>query len=441
MTTTWTKERLKTVAGISATGKKRKEFSADETGIDVSKSKRQVNRRAIPKVIFSGILIAPVLGFFYLFVAGNLNLNKKVEVKAAEPDPEVEEMREQLEAVSAQLEEAEAQLAVVRQEQSKQEQPAEEEGEREAETSTPSPEPEVTPTPAPVAKPPPPRRVVRSSPTTRTTPVKAVPPPPPPPVVASVFGAGAVVVEQSPTEEITKASYTEQDYSQNSPSPIADNFSSQVPRIDPVLEAPLLQEQRMMTLRTGTSAKATLSTPWVQDLGTSERPGSSVVSVVLNQPLKAAGGKVFLPVGTTILVRAESLGQPDLIEFVAQSAHLPSGGAKIPLSEGAIRLTAAEGRPLVAMPVPDSDSNSQGGGLFDVLDAAGQAWSIGSRIDLDRSGELVEDLLRSQREVRYLLQERERYNQPNRSQLFFLPVGTELRLYVKQEVTVSDGSY
>ena len=439
MTTAWTKERLKTVAGISATGKKREEFSADETGIDVSKSKRQVNRRAIPKVMFSGILIAPVLGFFYLFVAGNLNLNKKVEVKAAEPDPEVEEMREQLEAVSAQLEEAEAQLAVVRQEQSKHEQPEGEEEDREPETPPPTSEPEVTPKTVPVAQPPPPRRVVRSSTTTRTTPVKSVPPPPPPPVVASVFGAGAVGVEQSPTEKITEASYREQNYSQNSLPPRASNFSGQVPRIDPSLEAPLLQEQRMMTLRTGTSAKATLSTPWVQALGTSERPGSSVVSVVLNQPLKAAGGKVFLPVGTTILVRAESLGQPDLIEFVAQSAHLPSGGRKIALSEGAIRLTAAEGRPLVAMPLPDS--NSQGGGLFDVLDAAGQAWSIGSRIDLDRGGELVEDLLRSQREVRYLLQERERYNQPNRSQLFFLPVGTELRLYVKQEVTVSDGSY
>ncbi|WP_036488300.1 hypothetical protein [Myxosarcina sp. GI1] len=427
MATIWTKEKLKAVAGVSAAETIESNLAIDAETEENSQLKRQVNRRAIPKAAFSAVLLAPVIGLVYLFASNNFSGDNQDEAKATEPDPQIKQLQQELEAVSEQLEEAEAQLAVVKQEQAL---PIKSQPEK-TPPKTESSKPASTPTPAPIARTLPPKRVApkRFIPEPVTAAPEVAPTPPPAPVMASVYGAGTgesdsstVVNARIEANSLPKATT------------VADYSSQQLPTIDPAIEAPLLQERQMLTLPTGTSARASLSSPWVEDLSgvTSER--SSITSVVLKQPLKAANGEIFLPARTTILVRAESLGRSELIEFVALEAHIPDRSSKITLPEGAIRFSTVEGKPIVAMPMPDEEERN--GDFLDVLDSASQAWEIGSQIG--SRGNLVENLMQSQREVRYLLQGREDYR--SYEQLYFLPVGTELRLYVRNEITIPAAS-
>ena len=445
--TAWTKEQLKSLARVSSTGKK--EVIVDDLPTeDVSKLKRKINKRAVPKVAFSALLLAPALGFTYMLASNNF-VNDQGEVKAAEPDPQTKQLLEKLDASNERIEELEAQLAVMKQEQSR---PV-----AEVVEEAPPPEPEVKKAvPKPAAKPPPPRkRVVRRTPPPVTSTQKRVrvQQPPPPPVVASVFGAGSRndFQENTPSQTDLVASrplrkedrqfvqVVDSSYD-GSGLTVANNY----PRIDPELEASLLQEQPMMVLKTGTTAKANLAVPWVRDFQSREA-GDKVISVVLTEPLRAAGRRIFLPAQTTILVRAESLGQPDIIEFVGVEAHLPtdSGGnsTKIELPEGIIRFSADNGQPLIALPLRDKSNKSQGRSIFDLLDSAEQVWEVGERIT--SNDDLVEGVLREQRRVRYELGRRGRGSQRRYSDrsIVFLSEGTKLKLYVNQEVTVPGISY
>ena len=440
MGTTWTKEQLKSLAGVTSE-QKAEEISANFSEDDAIISSRKINKRAIPKILFSAALLTPALGLVYFFASNNLSINnREVGVKAAEPDSQTKELKEQLETANEKIDELEAKMAVIKQEQSFQEQ---EEIDKPSPTAEEEKEEETPPqkvarrsaTPPPVAKPvarrsatPPP---VRSKPKPLVSNPK--PTPPPIPVIPSVYGAGTI--EDIKSEAVKGASSKKENnanYLNGKSLPSVLEIANNVPNVDPELEAPLLQERQMLLLRTGTSAKASLVAPWVQDFYS--REGDALFRVVLQTPLMAAQNTVFLPAQTIILVRAEFLGQPDLLEFVGVEAQIPSSSisstARITLPEGVIRFSAENGAPLVALPVPDKSSKKEGG-LLEVLDSAEQTWRIAEEIGQDS---LVEDLLRSQDRIRTILNERNR--ERGDSELFFLPVGTKLKLTVETEVTV-----
>ncbi len=269
MTTTWTKEQLKSLARAS-TQKKEEESSTFSSEEDVTFSKRKLNKRAIPKTLFSALLLAPAFGLVYVLANNNLNLNNRAEVNATELDPKTKQLQEELEESNARIEQLEAQLAVVKQEQSR---PVEEE----KTASTAAEEVKEPANPQPVAKPPPPKRSVKKQvaarPVNRPVPKpKPVVQEPPPPSVASVFGAGS---SSDLTEELSPADTETTVVADNSTSRqsaeftprLNNNYSSQVihvanqPSINPEMEASLLQEQPMMRLRTGATAQASLAVP------------------------------------------------------------------------------------------------------------------------------------------------------------------------------------
>ena len=464
--TTWTKEQLKTLARVATTDEKEEEEVVEPFLEDVSKFKRKINTRAVPKVIFSTIVLTPLFGFAYIFANSNLNLAKNNEVKAAEPDSQTKELEEQLEASLAKIEQLEAKLAVIKQEQ-------------------PYPEPEVVkeiPPPKaevktvvnsqPVAQPPPPKqRIVnrRTAPPPVKIPPRRLPTktvakkqtPKLPPIIqgTGVYGASSpndgrdlttqskasVVADRYGSQEegqfvrAINSSYSNSTAKNIILASAVNNF----PSINPELEASFLQEKSVVVLKTGASTKAELAVPWVQDLrGIRE---DKVISVVLSQPLKGARGKIFLPAQTTIVVRAESLGQPDILEFVGEYAYLPTNSegvsTKIMLPEGAIRFSDISGQPLVALPLRNKSSRSQGGGLLDVLDTAEGVWQVSNRLGWRDSDDIVGDVLQGQREIRSRLRQKERYEYERIRSIVFLPKGTQLKLYVEREVAVESLGY
>ncbi len=441
---TWTKESLKSLARVDTTGKK--EGSSNPLPDDASKLKRRVNVRAIPKTLFSALLLAAPFGMVYLLASGNLGSRGQTEVNAQEPEPEVKQLQMELEASRQRNEELAAKLAIARQDQSH---PV-----TEVESGTASaPEVKKPITAEPVAQPPPPPRqtVSRKATPPQTPPPKQIVAPPQKPtipvaVAPSVFGAASSEDIQEETNNSARKAEVVQVRTahQNSGSPqrqtslsVANNF----PTVNPELEASLLQEQPMVVLKTGASTKASLAVPWVQDLG-GRRTEAGIITVVLSEPLRGAGRRIYLPAQTTVFVKAEYLGQPDIIEFVAVEAQLPTSAngssRKIILPEGVIRFSAENGRPLVALPVRNKTGEPQGRDFFEVLDSAEGVWRISNQIGLGSSDDVVGEVLKGQRQIRSRLGQRERYQsyQSRSQQLVYLPEGTKLKLYVNQEVTV-----
>lgn len=453
--TIWTKEQLQSLARVSSAARKKEDIADDLAPEDISPSKRKINQRAVPKIIFSAVILMPVFGTAYLLSSSNLKHFSK-EVEAAETDERTKQLLAEREVSNARIEQLEAKLAVIKQEQSH---PVTEVEEVPATTA------EVTKPIAskPVAQPPPPKQTVRR----RVVPPQRTPPPkrtvassPQPPtipvtVASSVFGAAssedvqpqktevAQVTPAQPNSEVTKAvSYAPTPPPQRVTSfQLANNF----PTINPELETSLLQEQPMVVLRTGASTKANLAVPWLQDLG-GRRAESAIISVILTEPLRGAGRRIYLPAQTTVFVKAEYLGQPDIIEFVGVEAQLPTSAdgssRKITLPEGVIRFSAENGQPLVALPVRNK-SKSQVRDFFEILDSAEGVWRISNQIGLGDSDDVVGEVLRGQRQIRSRVRQRDRYPsyQSRSQQLVYLPEGTKLKLYVNKEVTVPSVSY
>lgn len=446
---TWTKESLKSLARVDTT---RKKESSSNLPDDVSQLKRKVNVRAVPKLLFSALLLATPFGMVYLFASGNLGSSSGAGVNAQEVDPETKQLQEELEASRRRNDELAAKLAMVKQEKSH---PVTEVEEIPVATS------EVTKPIAskPVAQPLPPKQIVRRrvvSPQRTPPPKRTVAPPQQPTipvaVVPSVFGAASSKDVQHQKTEVAGAtparpnsgvakpvSYSTPLLPQKVNSfQIANNFPT--PTINPELEASLLQEQPSIILRTGASTKANLAVPWVQDLG--GRRAESIISVVLTEPLRGAARRIYLPAQTTVFVKAEYLGQPDIIEFVAVEAQLPTstdGSArKITLPEGVIRFSDENGQPLVALPVRNKTRKSEGRDFFEILDSAEGVWRISNQVGLGNSDDVVGEVLRGQRQIRSRLGQRNRYPsyQSRSQQIVYLPEGTKLKLYINQEVTV-----
>ena len=113
----WTKEQLKDLARVP--GSRKNKIPTEETE-SAEESQRKVHKRAIPKTLFSAILIAPALVIVYLFMGNNLNFDQNhQELKAAEPEPKTKQLQVQLKAANDKIEELEAKMAVVKQEQSR----------------------------------------------------------------------------------------------------------------------------------------------------------------------------------------------------------------------------------------------------------------------------------------------------------------------------------
>ncbi len=428
---TWTKEQLKSLARLPAEGEKGNSTKTEEDLEVSSQSSRPFQKRAIPKVLFSAILLTPAIGLAYSVMAGNLNLNSDKNVTAKEADPEAERLQKQLEVAENRIEELEAKMAVIKQEQSRPPLPADTPEVEKSEQ--PQEIVEKPQTRKPSAKPPPPKRVasrpVAPQPVVnvrRNTPPPQ-PKPPPPPVLPSVYGGGAISHNQSNEPTMVKTTKLKKNNSEIPEFKPVSFWNEPLPTIDPDLEAPLLLQQQMLILKTGAEAKATLTSLWVRDLRSSTET-AEYVTVVLSEPLMA-GTRVFLPTGSTILVKAESQIDSNLIEFTAVEAYTSEASNKVSLPTGVIRFSAADGSPLLASVISDKSRDRN---MRDILDDTDQVLQIIDQFGRGSRGNL-RDLLGSRRQVSNLVNRSQRNRD---SQLLFLRLGTELKLYVEKEVAV-----
>lgn len=140
--------------------------------------------------------------------------------------------------------------------------------------------------------------------------------------------------------------------------------------------------RRVVTLTPGAVATASLITPviWAQDLKADQQPQK--FSLQLGEPLYAADGSIALPAGSQMIAKVDAVSNNGLMQLSVIALVSPSstGNQITEVPDGAITVTAAEGKPLVA-----ESQNPQRKGVFGkdlsvaLMGALGQVGSLLNR--------------------------------------------------------------
>lgn len=104
--------------------------------------------------------------------------------------------------------------------------------------------------------------------------------------------------------------------------------------------------------------------------------------VRINQPLKTRDGNIALPKGTELLTKISNLSENGMVQLAVRSAIINQNGnsQEIPFPEGAIRITAPQGKPLIAEQYPKRGRAIAGmdAGLF-ILGGIGKIAELSNR--------------------------------------------------------------
>ncbi|MBF2035372.1 MAG: TrbI/VirB10 family protein [Leptolyngbyaceae cyanobacterium T60_A2020_046] len=221
-------------------------------------------------------------------------------------------------------------------------------------------------------------------------------------------------------------------------------------------EAAILQGQPMAfpltspLLLTGTQAPAVLETPLIWAAETD----SPQFVVQLTEPLLTASGEIGLPADTSLVAQVTSVADSGLVQLAVVS--FIQAGQEIPLSAGAIQLRGVEGTPLIAQKYDDPGMDIA---RMDATMAAmsGLSWAAGlvnrpktSSVITSAGGSAITqdtgepNLLAGIFEGAFeqLSGQMEARNQAalaeilNRPVIWYLPLGTEVDVYVNQTVAL-----
>lgn len=159
------------------------------------------------------------------------------------------------------------------------------------------------------------------------------------------------VVAENPSSTPNSSGYQSAVYQINSkPAQLEESLTLEIqpPDVEPELEAPILQGQPRRFISAGTTAKAILISPLAWD--EAETTLSERFTVVLVDPLLTADGIVAMPAKTQLITEARSLSESGLVRLVAIAAIVQQDGQQyeIALSENVIGIRGEEGKPLIA---------------------------------------------------------------------------------------------
>ena len=457
----------------------------DELDLKQLRSVRPVSARAVPKALFTALLLSPIFLVAFVFVQGikvpknpPLVTANQSKAQASEPEDATDEMTE----LRRQLAQANAQLALSQRENKQTvaalPQPVKKESKKVVRTM-PTPTRRVvarTVAPVPLVQPlrPVPTRVqpqmiVKSIPAPKTA--EPVDPNAHWKQLASADIYGSAVLEnfllQSeentasfpkattkaeittdetarqntmyyPNEQGTEiASSPEKTYSQSvqatqqsisaPASPQQNDFPLQ-PNLE--LEAPLLNGQPQHFLKGGTAALATLATPLIlqQHEGKQEN-----LTIVLSEPLLAVDRTEVFPVGTQIIAQLRSRSVDGIAKVVGVFALVQKGNAveKIRLPDSAIQILTLEGEPLAVLDQPKEPRRRRRSLLGSVARRTASSTAIGSALGGNSS--LISEL--AQEAANAAVSELEHSNDRPMSRektanVQYLAAGTEVGVFV-----------
>lgn len=426
----YTKEELKKIAEVEESSSF--DDSTSEEDLGIVNCQRKINLRPEIKVIFAGLILLPLLFLVSIFQSkssGQAGVNNQTESINAK----ITDLQRQLKASKKREEELDGRLAVVKQENLR----LEKERQKTQATASKAPssktadkttKPQLKPQTIshPISQP---RAIVKKPSPSKATldnSERLLD------LTASVYGSGMIEDTLSKDEKSLESNQdregvllvnNQKERQRTKPDLVDSDINSD-------LEAPFLLEQKMLTLVSGTRIKAVLAVPWI------ETEEETLVSVVLEEPLKSKDGTIFLPSKTTILVNAEIKRKDSrIVNFIAVEAHLPSSNSRpkvIELPEG-IRLTAEDGKPILAKPIEEGDEEAN---FFSWLDSADR---VRQRVGGGYNRATSDRALESQRVIRQQIENRQA-REHNRSQLYYLPAETPLEMYISQDALVPDHS-
>lgn len=315
----------------------------------------------------------------------------------------------------------------------------------------PAPQPLVTPQ-LPVLRP-------------NTQPVVTITPPPPPNPfdewtrLAKLGSYGQVNVTEQPNNIAAAPQPTnEMQPPQETPNPNPGEQQPPPPEQGPA-EVSQAQPQGQNTVAIGTSAKAVLATAVFGETtrggNNEEQTDKNVFVVRLKEPLKAANGQVALPANTEFLTEIRSISEQGLVQMNVVKVISQNDGnlTERSLPNNSIVIRGNKGRPLIGNRFPGQSSSvaSMDLGLF-VLGGIGKAAELLNRTDGQvvtinggstvvsntNTGEnipagIVEGGLNSvvpqiaQRNQQAIAQMSQQTN------VWFLPAGTNIEIYVNQQ--------
>ncbi|MCX7592823.1 MAG: hypothetical protein N2235_03475 [Fischerella sp.] len=302
--------------------------------------------------------------------------------------------------------------------------------------------------------------------------VELTPPPPPDPMqewarLAKLGSYGQVSVAAAPTD-----APTDNTINRTPPEPVQNptvqpQATNPQPQANPQSPQPetssiigQAQTQNPKSVAVGTSTKAVLATAIFGETSRAtnnnsknDNSGKNLFVVRLKEPLKAIDGTVVLPAKTEILTEISSLSEQGLLQLNAVKLINQNNGSltERSLPENAILIRGSEGRPLIANQYKKGGSSLlwMDAGQF-VLGAAGKVGEIFNRTESEvvRDGDF--SYIRNKNPQRNILagileggvrtvvpQITQRNQQAmsqmmQRSNIWFLPAGTEVEIYVNQ---------
>lgn len=209
----------------------------------------------------------------------------------------------------------------------------------------------------------------------------------------------------------------------------------------------------------GNSVRAVLATAifgetMMSNSGDPNQEGKNIFVVRLQEPLKTVDGAIALPENTELLAEIRSLSEQGLLQLAVKKVILSvnNNPTEITLPKNAIAVRAIEGKPLIASQFPNQVSSitSMDAGLF-ILGGLGKAAELFNRtqsqvVTTSQAGSIVSNnnpqrnilagvmeggtssvvpqiAQRNQQAIAQMMQ---------RTNIWFLPAGTEVEVYVNQ---------
>lgn len=227
-----------------------------------------------------------------------------------------------------------------------------------------------------------------------------------------------------------------------------------------------VRQQSTKSVAVGSSTKAVLATAVFgqttksgnRDKNQTENENKNVFVVRLQEPLKAVDGTIAIPAKTELLAEIESVSDQGLLQLNVVKMVLQNNGTPTEqsLPAHAIMLRASQGKPLIAQQFPNRSSSiaSMDVGLF-VLGGLGKAAELINRTESQvittTSGSTIINNNNSRNDVsagileggiKTIVPQIAQRNQQaisqmtQRTNIWFLPAGTEVELYVNQNLSL-----
>ncbi len=466
----------------------------DELDLKQLRSVRPVSARAVPKALFTALLLSPIFLVAFVFVQGvkvpknspSMAANQS-KAQASEPEDATDEMTE----LRRQLAQANAQLALSQRENKQTvaalPQPVKKESKKVVRTMPTPTRRVVARTVAPVPLVQPLRPVPRVQPQMIVKPIPA--PKTAEPVdpneywkqlaSADIYGSAVLekfllqeekntasspkVTTKAETAETTQPSSTEKTGTQNTvyyaeqqdtemaspqtpygqsvqgnqqvisaPASLQQNVFPLQPNFE--LEAPLLNGQPQHFIKGGTAALAILATPLPLVQEQNGGNAQENLTIVLSEPLLAVDGSKVFPVGTQIVAQLRSLSDDGIAKVVGVFALVEKGNAveKIAFPDSSVQILTPEGEPFAVRDQPKErrQQRRRRSLLGSVARRAASSAAIGSALG-DRSS-LVSGLAQEAADAAVSELERRNTLPPTRDKRSTneLAVGTEVGVFI-----------